>query len=179
MECKTAILLPLPKRWYGARLRFHQYRYYLTSTTWTDVQITAASTIEGLKTEPAIVIWSDRSVPERACNFWAPEIHLVEDRWYVYFSASVCDSDWDVVLPTLRVYALAGGTDSPLSADYEMQGAITPPNFEDGMLDAVRAKSIIDFIVCRVLRALPSIDTLRRWLYDIFRGKGLFSMRNV
>jgi GH43 family beta-xylosidase len=117
-------------------IAYHNGKYYLTSTTWTDIQITSASTIEGLKTAEATVIWSDRSDPTRACNFWAPEIHFHEGRWYVLFSASVCDSDWGVVLPTLRVYTLAGGVDDPLSDEYEMLGPITPPNFTDGMLDA-------------------------------------------
>lgn len=55
----------------------------------------------------------------------------------MYFSASRCDEDWDVVLPTLRVYVLGGGTENPLSADYELLGPIKPLNFDDGMLDAV------------------------------------------
>lgn len=57
----------------------------MTSTSWTDVQITAASTIDGLKTAESHVIFSDRSNPDMACNFWAPEIHEVNGRWYVYF----------------------------------------------------------------------------------------------
>ncbi|RKL20024.1 hypothetical protein BFJ70_g13696 [Fusarium oxysporum] len=111
--------------------------YYLTSTTWTNVSITKAPTIEGLKTAESQLIWSDRSNATRACNFWAPEMHKVGDTWYVYFSASVCDEgNWDVMLPTLRVYVLKGGKENPLSADYEMMDAIIPPNFNAGMLDA-------------------------------------------
>ncbi|KAM0421245.1 hypothetical protein ACHAPT_010967 [Fusarium lateritium] len=117
-------------------IAYHDGMYYLTSTTWTDVRITAASTIEGLKTAESHVIWSDRSNPSRACNFWAPEIHKVGDHWYVYFSASVCNADWGIVLPSLRVYVLEGGTENPLSADYDISGPIVPPNYNAGMLDA-------------------------------------------
>lgn len=112
-------------------------RYYLTSTTWTDVRITAASTIDGLKTAESVVIWSDVSNPDRACNLWAPEIHKVGDRWHVYFTASKCDPDWGVVLPTLRVYVLEGGMEHPLSSDYRLLDSIVPPNYDGGMLDAV------------------------------------------
>ena len=112
-------------------------RYYLTSTTWTDVRITAASTIDSLKTAESVVIWSDVSDPDRACNFWAPEIHKVDDRWHVYFTASKCDPDWGVVLPTLRVYVLEGGMEHPLSSDYRLLDSIIPPNYNGGMLDAV------------------------------------------
>jgi GH43 family beta-xylosidase len=88
------------------------------------------------------VIWSDRSNPERACNFWAPEMHNVDGRWYLYFSSSVCDEDWGIVLPSLRVYVLGGGVENPLSGDYEMLGPIVPPNFDHGMLDAVSVISV-------------------------------------
>ncbi|KAJ4007479.1 hypothetical protein NW752_007541 [Fusarium irregulare] len=100
------------------------------------VRITAASTIDGLKTAESVVIWSDVSNPDRACNFWAPEIHKVGDRWHVYFTASKCDPDWGVVLPTLRVYVLEGGMEHPLSSDYRLLDSIVPPNYNGGMLDA-------------------------------------------
>ncbi|KAI8716560.1 hypothetical protein NCS52_00950100 [Fusarium sp. LHS14.1] len=120
-------------------IAYHDGMYYLTSTTWTDVRITTASTIEGLKTAESHIIWSDRSNPARACNFWAPEMHKVRDRWYVYFSASLCNSDWGIVLPSLKVYALEGGTENPLSADYKISDPVLPPNYNAGMLDAFSA----------------------------------------
>jgi GH43 family beta-xylosidase len=51
--------------------------YYLTTTTWTDVQITRATTLEGLKTGEVQVVWSD-SDPNRCCSVWAPEFHLID-----------------------------------------------------------------------------------------------------
>jgi GH43 family beta-xylosidase len=65
-------------------------------------------------------------------------MHKIDDHWYVYFSASVCAPDqWDVMLPTLRVYVLQGGKENPLSSDYKILDAIVPPNYNAGMLDAV------------------------------------------
>lgn len=75
-------------------------------------------------------------------------MHKLDGRWHLFFSASVCNPDWGVVLPTLRVYTLAGGAESPLSADYELLGPITPPNFTDGMLDAVCLHSILSLLGC-------------------------------
>ena len=63
-------------------------------------------------------------------------MHKVGNRWYVYFSASLCNSDWGIVLPSLRVYALEGGTENPLSADYKISDPVLPPNYNAGMLDA-------------------------------------------
>lgn len=51
--------------------------YYLTTTTWTDVQITRATTLEGLKTGEVQVVWSDTDA-SRCCSVWAPEFHLID-----------------------------------------------------------------------------------------------------
>ena len=45
--------------------------FYLTSTTWTNIQVTRAATIAGLKTATPKVVWAD-STASRAGNFWAP-----------------------------------------------------------------------------------------------------------
>lgn len=45
--------------------------YYLTSTTWTNIQLTRATTLGGLKTAAPKVVWTDGTAA-RAGNFWAP-----------------------------------------------------------------------------------------------------------
>ncbi|KIO29051.1 glycoside hydrolase family 43 protein, partial [Tulasnella calospora MUT 4182] len=41
--------------------------YYLLTTTWTNVQITRATTVTGLKTATPKVVWTD-STSTRCCN---------------------------------------------------------------------------------------------------------------
>ncbi|KIO29045.1 glycoside hydrolase family 43 protein [Tulasnella calospora MUT 4182] len=50
--------------------------YYLLTTTWTNLQITRATTVAGLKTATPKVVYTD-SNSARCCNVWAPEIHKV------------------------------------------------------------------------------------------------------
>lgn len=56
-----------------------------------------AKTIEGLKDAKEIVIW-DESESTTAHRFiWAPEIHEIDGKWYVYFAASgQADNVWDI-----------------------------------------------------------------------------------
>jgi GH43 family beta-xylosidase len=49
--------------------------YYFTTTTWTDVQITRAKTLEGLKTGERKVAWKDSNT-SRCCQVWAPGMYL-------------------------------------------------------------------------------------------------------
>lgn len=65
--------------------------YYLMSTTWTNVQIARATTIEGLKTATRKTVYSS-SEANRCCNVWAPEVHYLSGVWYIYFSAGNADN---------------------------------------------------------------------------------------
>jgi hypothetical protein len=96
--------------------------YYFTTTTWTDVQITRAKTLEGLKTGERKTVWKDDNAL-RCCQVWAPgeclsgvlisrafgltvlaEIHKLDGTWYVYYTAGRKDGD----LGGQRAFVLKG-----------------------------------------------------------------------
>jgi GH43 family beta-xylosidase len=60
--------------------------YYLMTTTWTDVEIAHATTIDGLKTATKKSVYST-STASRCCNVWSPEVHYFDGTWYIYFTA--------------------------------------------------------------------------------------------
>ncbi|KAL2133756.1 hypothetical protein VTI74DRAFT_1738 [Chaetomium olivicolor] len=77
--------------------------YYLMKTTWTNLQITRARTLEGLKNGETRVVWTDAN-PSRCCNVWAPELHKIDNRWYIYYTAGNKDD-----LDGQRPHVLKGG----------------------------------------------------------------------
>jgi GH43 family beta-xylosidase len=46
-----------------------------------------ATTIQGLSTAPETVIWRKHSSGIMGAHIWAPEIHFIDGKWYVYFAA--------------------------------------------------------------------------------------------
>ncbi|KAF8644292.1 hypothetical protein AX16_007920 [Volvariella volvacea WC 439] len=96
--------------------------YYLMTTTWTNIQITRATTINGLKTATPKVVYSE-STPDRCCNWWAPEIHWQpkEGAWYIYYSAGPRDA-WE------RAHALKGSSADIWNSTWTYAGAPAPPN---------------------------------------------------
>ncbi|EIM82112.1 glycoside hydrolase family 43 protein [Stereum hirsutum FP-91666 SS1] len=80
--------------------------YYLTTTEWTDVTITRATTVEGLKTGETTVAFSTTATAY-CCNVWAPEIHLVNGIWYIYYVAGTSDA------ANQHIQVLEGNADSP------------------------------------------------------------------
>jgi GH43 family beta-xylosidase len=98
--------------------------YYLTTTTWTNIQITRATTLGGLKTATPTTVWTD-STTSRAGNFWAPgdtpqlqtsrtllttlELHYIDSKWWIYYTAGTSDC-----CGNQRQHVLEGGA-TPLS----------------------------------------------------------------
>jgi len=60
--------------------------YYLMTTTWTDLKVTRATTLNGLKTGTTKTVYKDTTA-SRCCNVWAPELHYIDGLWYIYYTA--------------------------------------------------------------------------------------------
>ncbi|KAH8669565.1 arabinofuranosidase [Tricladium varicosporioides] len=76
--------------------------YYLLTTTWTDVSISRATTLNGLKTSTKKVVYSTTTA-SRCCNVWSPEAHYFDGVWYIYYTGVSTD------LNGQRVHVLVGG----------------------------------------------------------------------
>ncbi|CZR53263.1 related to glycosyl hydrolase, family 43 [Phialocephala subalpina] len=60
--------------------------YYLLTTSWTDVEISRATTLNGLKISTKKVVYSTTTA-SRCCNVWSPEVHYFSGTWYIYYTA--------------------------------------------------------------------------------------------
>ncbi|TDB74743.1 family 43 glycosylhydrolase [Micromonospora sp. KC723] len=84
-------------------LEHHNGNYYLITTTGTNKLLMRKSpTLAGLATAPSVQVWED-TTPSRGANFWAPEMHFLNNRWYLYYSgaqvgAACCDTQRTHVL---------------------------------------------------------------------------------
>ncbi|KAG8969939.1 hypothetical protein FRC05_000790 [Tulasnella sp. 425] len=97
--------------------------YYLTTTTWTNVQITRATTVAGLKTATPKVVYTD-STSTRCCNVWAPEIHKIDGKWWLYYTAGQSAN-----LDLQRSHVLQGGS-TPWDP-YSYKGQLKATNAPD------------------------------------------------
>ncbi|KAJ5971514.1 uncharacterized protein N7479_001432 [Penicillium vulpinum] len=91
--------------------------YYLLTTTWSDVEISRSTTVESLETATKKVVYSTTTA-SHCCNFWAPEVHYLGDKWYIYYTAGESES-----LDGQRLHVLTGGA-SPWD-DYTYTGQLT------------------------------------------------------
>lgn len=90
-------------------LTYHQGSYYLLSTQGPRITVVRAASVASLGDAPEKVIWQD-STPSRCCHMWAPELHRLNGRWYVYYTATT--EKWHG--PGHRMYVLESAGDDPL-----------------------------------------------------------------
>ncbi|UBU11010.1 family 43 glycosylhydrolase [Nonomuraea gerenzanensis] len=98
--------------------------YYFTATVpeYDRIVLRRATTVQGLATAPESVIWRRHTTGEMGAHIWAPEIHFINGRWYVYFAAGRADDVWRI-----RMYVLENAAANPLTGTWTERGRITTP----------------------------------------------------
>src|SRR5215203_4607755 len=66
--------------------------YYYTHTTGRNITIYKTSKISALSTATTTVAWVPPSTGLYSKNIWAPEIHFLQGKWYIYFAADDGDN---------------------------------------------------------------------------------------
>ena len=98
--------------------------YYFTATVpeYDRIVLRRATTIQGLSTAPETVIWTKHATGAMGSHIWAPEIHFINGKWYVYFAAGRADDVWKI-----RMYVLESGSANPLTGGWTEKGQIATP----------------------------------------------------
>ncbi|WAZ21486.1 family 43 glycosylhydrolase [Streptomyces cinnabarinus] len=92
-------------------ISYHNGNYYLVTTSWTDrITLRKAPTLAGLATAPSVQVWQGDAA-SRCCNIWAPELHYLNGRWYLYYVAGQSVSDY---IPTQRTHVLESAGSDPM-----------------------------------------------------------------
>ncbi|GAB2622192.1 hypothetical protein Aab01nite_76570 [Paractinoplanes abujensis] len=91
-------------------IQFHDGNYYMISTSWTsELTMRKSPTLAGLATAPSIQVYRE-TVADRCCNIWAPEMHFLNGRWYLYYTAGAGGSNYD----SQRLHVLESAGSDPL-----------------------------------------------------------------
>lgn len=100
------------------------YYYYFTATVpeYDRIILRRATTIRGLSTAPETVIWTKHATGDMGAHIWAPEIHYIDGKWYVYFAAGSTTDVWKI-----RMYVLESSAANPLTGGWTEKGRIATP----------------------------------------------------
>ncbi|WP_311198810.1 family 43 glycosylhydrolase [Paenibacillus hexagrammi] len=112
--------------------------YYFTASVpeYDRIVLRRSKTIEGLATAEEKVIWTKHESGDMSKHIWAPELHYIDGKWYIYFAAGKAEDIW-----AIRPYVLECADENPLTGTWTEKGMIQKPasntiSFTDFSLDA-------------------------------------------
>ena len=106
--------------------------YYFTATVpaYDKLILRRAETLEGLATAPEVVIWEKHKSGIMGAHIWAPELHQIDGKWYIYFAAGSAEDIW-----AIRIYVLENESANPLEGTWVERGQLKT-DWESFSLDA-------------------------------------------
>jgi GH43 family beta-xylosidase len=115
---------PLVRQRADAQIFLHDGNYYMTASVpeYDRLIIRRAPTLAGLSTAEEVVVWRRPASGRMAGYIWAPELHLIDGRWYIYFAAGDGDDKFRI-----RTYVLHCAGSDPLALRWELLGKLATP----------------------------------------------------
>lgn len=101
--------------------------YYLTGSVpeYDRLVLRRSTTIAGLATAPEAVLWRHEKSGPRSGFLWAPELHLIDGQWIMYFAAGPSGGGDDVF--RIRTYAVACDGADPMTGKWRVLGELQTP----------------------------------------------------
>lgn len=106
--------------------------YYMTASVpeYDRIELRRSTTIQGLSTATPAVIWKRHASGIMGGHIWAPEIHYISGKWYIYFSAGTSSNKF-----AIRLYILECASENPLTGQWVEKGQLKT-GWESFTLDA-------------------------------------------
>lgn len=112
--------------------------YYCLVTRGNRIDIWRTSDITFLREVQPKTVWKRPPSGPNSCSIWAPEIHYIKGKWYIYYSASDIKQDAD---NTRHVFVLENAAANPLEGKWIDRGAVnTKYNGIDGSVFQFKGK---------------------------------------
>jgi len=106
----------------------HDDRWYFTASVpaYDSIVLRAADSLEGLRGAAETTVWRAHESGVMSKHIWAPELHLIGGRWYIYFAAGEKDDIWNI-----RPWVLACEGDDPMKDPWRECGMLKRADGDD------------------------------------------------
>jgi GH43 family beta-xylosidase len=110
--------------------------YYFTASVpeYDRIEIRRSTTLDGLAEAEPVVAWRKHESGPLSANIWAPELHYIEGKWYVYFAAARTTETKEGLFDH-RMYVLENESENPLEGAWVEKGQLKTA-WESFALDA-------------------------------------------
>ncbi|HEY1148412.1 MAG TPA: family 43 glycosylhydrolase, partial [Pseudoduganella sp.] len=96
-------------------------QYYFTATVpeYDRIELRRARTLDGLGAAQPKVVWRKHASGVMGAHIWAQELHRINGKWYIYFTAGRSDAIWDI-----RLYVLENSSADPFEGEWKELGQL-------------------------------------------------------
>jgi GH43 family beta-xylosidase len=95
--------------------------YYYTHTTGKNITVWKSESLTSIGHGESRIVWTPPESGPNSKNIWAPELHWLNGRWYIYFAADDGNND------NHRMYVLESVSEDALG-EYAEKGKISDPS---------------------------------------------------
>ncbi len=96
--------------------------YYYTCTSGSNLFIRKGKNLDELSLSERKVIWTPPEDTSYSKQIWAPELHFINEKWYMYFAAD------DGENRNHRMYVIENSSPDPLEGTWEFKGKVSDPS---------------------------------------------------
>ncbi len=102
----------------------HEGTYYFTGSIpqYDCIELRKASSLDGLRDAQRSIIWRAHKEGEMCKHIWAPELHNINNKWYIYFTSAPENDKW-----AIRPYVLECEDEDPITGKWVEKGRIQLP----------------------------------------------------
>ncbi|MDD6038242.1 MAG: family 43 glycosylhydrolase, partial [bacterium] len=109
--------------------------YYFTASLpeYDCIALRKSDSLDGLANAEETIVWRKHEEGIMSIHVWAPELHYLDDEWYIYFAAGDKDDIWEI-----RPYILHCLGSDPINDEWEEIGLMKtgcPFAYQDFSLD--------------------------------------------
>ncbi len=95
------------------------YYFIATAPEYDRIEMRKAKSINELAEAEPIVVWRKQVSGPMTYHIWAPELHRINNIWYIYFAAGHSDNKWKI-----RMFALSNTSQDPTQGEWKEEGQI-------------------------------------------------------
>lgn len=109
-------------------LKHSDAKYYFTASMpkYDAITIRCADTLDGLKDADEKEIWHCHESGPMSVHIWAPEMHNIDGKWFIYFAAGEKEDIWNI-----RPYVLECLGDDPMKDEWIERGRLLPADNDE------------------------------------------------
>lgn len=95
------------------------FYFIATVPEYDRIEIRKSKTINGIKEAQPVIVWRKHEKGPMGNHIWAPELHRIDNKWYIYFAAGGAEDKW-----AIRKYVLTNTSDDPTKGEWKEAGQI-------------------------------------------------------